>query len=147
MRAHLETLFQIHLGHLNLLLYILSINDVNFILNNLNFLIFADAIKIFRKMDCNLLQMDHNLFEVQCKTLFLNSTRCQSIIFIKKRSGVKFSYFINNTALCSVGLIKEFGVTYNFAFSFNPHIEVICIKSSSLLVLVTKFLFYTYLSS
>ena len=57
-------------SHLGPLLFILSINDVNSIIKNSNFLIYADDMKIFKKVeginDCTLLQMDLKAFEFWC---------------------------------------------------------------------------------
>ena len=117
-------------SHLGPLLFILALNDVGTVIRHSNVLIYADDMKIFKKIDdltdCALLQSDIKEFDRWCskKNLYLNAEKCQSKIV--------FEYSIDNTVLCDVDSVRDLGVSFDTNLTFNRHIDLICTKASSL---------------
>lgn len=146
------------------LLFLIFINDLGSELKS-NYLMFADDLKIYRKiktvLDCVELQRDLITLQNWCdrNSLHLNISKCQFISFSTKRMPIDFSYVLNNTELKRVYEIKDLGVTFDSKLRFDIHIRNIVAKSYRNLGFVMrltkeftkikcmKFLYYTLVMS
>lgn len=92
-------------GHLSPLLFLIFINDISSVLNNCQFLLFADDLKIYTRVssinDCVILQNELNVLFDWCKKwgMSLNISKCYSMSFYRSRSPLQFVYSINNISL------------------------------------------------
>lgn len=128
------------------LLFNIFINDLgdNFESESL---FFADDMKLYRKIrsmeDCLALQRDLDRLSEWCERNFLelNICKCQYIIFSHKRYITDFVYRIGNVNLTRVTQIKDLGVIFDSALSFNNHIDLIvrkALKNMGFLMRVTQ---------
>jgi len=126
-------------SHLGPLLFLVFINDVKSCLHDSHCLLYADDMKIFRKInsndDCLLLQNDLNRFYDWCKVnnLELNINKCRVLHLNYKKSVINFSYIFNDSLLLSVDEFKDLGVILDNKLTFNLHLNYIINKSNSML--------------
>jgi len=92
-------------SHLGPLLFNLFINDLPEIIKNSNVLLYADDLKIFKRIqnhsDTTTLQSDLDSLATWCdrNNLPLNLKKCSQITFTKKFQPVKSQYFIGDSPL------------------------------------------------
>lgn len=116
-------------SHLGPLLFSIFINDIHTCFKYSKFLCFADDLKCFMAIslnsDCVNLQSDLHRLEEWCLTncMELNTSKCLSMRFSRRRSPIMFDYEINNTVLVNVSSTKDLGVTVDSVLSFVPHIS------------------------
>lgn len=120
------------------LLFVLFVNDINTCFKNCNFLLYADDLKVFRKIsstdDCVKLQEDLDRFSAYCvaNKLQLSLPKCKSISFTKKINVVHFTYSLCQTPLERVSLIKDLGVLFDSKLHFDAHVDHITTKGYQL---------------
>lgn len=118
------------------LLFIIFINDIDTCFINSNYLLFADDMKIFRKvnnsLDEALLQDDLQRLDQYCtnNSLDLNVDKCYFIVFTRKRKPFMCSFKIKNQSLNQVYSTKDLGVTHDSKLLFDSHIDNIVGKAS-----------------
>jgi hypothetical protein len=131
-------------GHLSPLLFAVFINVIKQVVPNCDFLIFADDLKLFRKIssihDCLALQNDLNnivnwLISIG---LHFNIEKCKSMTFSRSHSIIKYSYQISGSSLVSVNTNKDLGIILTPTLNFNPHIESICCKALKVLGFIKR---------
>lgn len=113
--------------HLEPLLSILIINDIDNTFTSNRFLLYTDHLQFFGTIACTFdvdeLQFDllepENWCSVNC--LQLNTTKCHVIRFSSSKKPIRFKYQLNNTDFCFLKTIGDFGVSYNSTLSFNDH--------------------------
>lgn len=116
-------------SHIGPLLFSLYINDIGDILKNSNHLLYADDTKLFRIVrsidDCRKLQEDLNALYDYCLSnqLFLNSDKCFTISYTRKRNKIAHDYCINQQVLKRVTSIRDLGIIMDSMLSFNNHID------------------------
>ena len=99
-------------SHLGPLLFIIFINDIALILRNVEFLLYADDLKLYKRItsiyDKIDLQDSLNLFYIWClaNDLDLNIGKCKTITFSRAKNYIMGSYFINDTQLEIVSSMK-----------------------------------------
>jgi hypothetical protein len=87
-------------SHMSPVLFILFINDVARVFEDVNFLVFADDVKIYKTVnsldDCLELQRNLNGFGIWCKKngLSVNVKKCSVIRFHRKRNPIIFDYLL-----------------------------------------------------
>jgi len=100
-------------SHLGPLLFIISINDVVSKILNSNVHIYADDMKIFRKIntldDCNLLQDDLNRSYEWCKinNLCLNINKCAIVTYTRRLNPVQYKYSFDSKFLSKLNSRKD----------------------------------------
>lgn len=103
-------------SHLAPLLFNLFVNDLNSVINNSKFLLYADDLKIYRIIeslcDCEKLQEDLDRLEKWCcvNGMELNAEKCKVMRFYKKKNILNNDYKISDNILEKVDLIKDLGV-------------------------------------
>lgn len=115
-------------GHLSPLLFALFINGISSVLKHCQFLIFADDIKIFLRInssnDCIVLQSELDCLANWVRDLGLefNVSKCESMSFSRVRVPINFLYSINGTPLTPVSSKTDLGIVFASNLSFQKHI-------------------------
>ena len=132
-------------SHLGSLLFLIYINDISNAFENCKFLLFADDVKIFRKIDTLndtfFIQNDLDRFLKWCESndMLLSIEKCKFIKFSKrKKPSVMSSYNINNTILEKVFVIRDLRVLIDNELTFVQHIDLIISKSKKMLGFITR---------
>lgn len=131
-------------SHLGPLLFILSVNDVGSFINHSNIKIYADDMKIFKKItsmgDATLLQSDLNNFFSWCtiNNLLLNVSKCAQVTYSRRSINFNFTYSINNSNLSKTQSIRDLGVLFDSKLNFRAHYESIIHKANSMLGFVKR---------
>lgn len=126
------------------LLFVLFVNDINLYIKHSKFLLYADDLKLFLRVDtlenCNLLQNDLDALLVYCNKcdLTLNESKCKTISFTRKKNPIINDYIINNTMLDRVSEIKDLGIKFTNNFSFNSHVLDIVSEGYRKLSFITR---------
>jgi len=124
-------------GHLSPLLFCQYVNSISNYLKKANFLLYADDIKIFYKIethsDCLLLLDELKPFSLWVSDLgfSINVVKCSVISFSTFRNPLHYPYVINNVLLQRVSIIKDLGIYYSSTLYLSHHIDVIPNGSSS----------------
>ncbi len=126
------------------LLFSLFLNDICGVVRS-NILIFADDIKIFRRIrdrdDWSILQGDLENIHACCisNRLPLNISKCKYMLFTRNKRIKTYSpYSLNGTPLTRVSDITDLGVVFDEKLSFIKHIDHICNSSMKLLGLIFR---------
>ena len=132
-------------SHLGPLIFVLSINDVEHVIKDSYLSVYADDMKIFRQIsspaDHISLQNDLNRFSIWCQKnfLMLNTTKCQTITYSRKRlPPPPRDYFLNGIPVSRVTLFRDLGVTCDRELNFRSHIDSIISRANSLLGFVKR---------
>lgn len=126
------------------LLFLLYINDIGYCFRNSDFLLYADDLKIFRKIltinDCHLLQDDMNRLSDYCKLnkLKLSVAKCRYMNFTKNKNIVSFNYSLCNELLLRETQISDLGILLDSKLHLNLHIDKIIAKAFQLYHLVMR---------
>jgi len=132
-------------SHLGPLLFILSINDVIKIIKYSKLLIFADDMKIFKKIvsfnDCVLLQFDLNSFYIWClkNNLLLNIDKCGLVRFFHCKNPILYCYKFSDSIINYLKSIRDLGVIFDENLNFFEHFDFILNKASSMLGFLKRF--------
>ena len=126
-------------SHLGPMLFNIFINDISECFQHSEVLMFADDLKVFKKietrLDSNLLQSDLDHLHTWCveNRLMLNPAKCKVIIFSKSRKLIDRSYNISDAQLERVNVIKDLGVHFDSSLTFREHINHVCCISYKML--------------
>ncbi len=126
-------------SHIDPLLFLVFINDVNSVFKHCRFLLFADDLKLFCRIrnstDVILLQEDLGKFVEWCDSnkLELNIEKCKAIRFSSKKLLDPPTYFIKDRKLETTLSVNDLGVTFSSKLDFNIHIDNIANKANKLL--------------
>ena len=110
------------------LLFLIFINDIVMEVDCCN-LLFADDFKIFTKIsslqDCEKL---HNCLKKVCtwceqNGLKLNIGKCQVMSFTKKQNKIIYDYKINGVTISRPEVVRDLGVLFDPALTFQHHID------------------------
>jgi len=121
--------------HLSPILFSRYVNGIKGVIKNCEFLMFADDLKLFRKIenlsDCSALQDDLNNMVAWFNTIGLqcNVNKCHSVSFLKHRSSISYTYEINGSNVTSVSSKNDLGIIFNTDLNFHSHIEMLCCKA------------------
>lgn len=58
--------------------------------------------------------------------------------FTNRREPTEAIYFLNNVPLLEIDCIKDLGVTYDFKFKFDVHIDLVTKKAFRMLGFITR---------
>lgn len=117
------------------LLFVIFINDIDKCFQYSNFLLFADDMKIYKKInspnDLILLQLDLDNLQRYCTSnkLDLNILKCYCITFSRARNLLTYDYNINSQPLARTDHVRDLGVVIDSRLLFDKHIEIITSKA------------------
>lgn len=126
-------------GHLAPLLFNIFINDVTQCFLHCDILLYADDLKIFKtvvtKQDVKFIQEDLQRFEIWCTQNFmnLNLQKCKYVQFSKKMCPNLNNYYLFNTMVENVGIVRDLGIIFDSKLTFIPHIDYCCNKAFKML--------------
>lgn len=126
------------------LLFNIFVNDIKSCFRSSQFLLYADDMKIFRKIetahDCYLLQQDLVALEDYCSLnkLDLNVSKCFSITFTRKPNPILYDYTLKTRNLKRVNEIKDLGVIHDTKFTYEKHINAISKKAIKVMGFVIR---------
>lgn len=131
-------------SHLGPILFLLFVNDVLYIFNDVQVLMFADDLKLFKAIrninDCHILFNNLLKFIMWChdNRLQLNVSKCQIMRFYRVKNPIFFDYSINNMSLVSVSEINDLGIWFDTKLNFIKHIEIITNKALKMLGFILR---------
>ncbi|XP_063903797.1 uncharacterized protein LOC135123234 [Zophobas morio] len=126
------------------LLFSIFINDITSSIKHSKILIFADDIKLYRKVvnngDCGLLQHDLNeIHHWSCNNcLLLNNDKCNVVTCLNRLNVLMFEYSINNVSLIRCSEIKDLGVWFDSHFTFKVHIDFLATSALKILGFILR---------
>ena len=119
-------------------------NDIISTLQHSHVLLYADDVKIFSIVhsvhECSLLQANFNSLAVWCDDngLDLNIKKCNAISFLKGNSRILYDYSFHNLKLNRAEVVKDFGVLFDSAVTFAPHLNFVVSKSFKILGFIKR---------
>ena len=126
-------------------LFIMYMNDLPSHLRHSQCLLFADDVKIFKRIscldDCLELQADLNSLSEWCSKwkMKLNFTKCFFINFSLKRvHDFIFDYTFDNNPISRVPHIKDLGIYFSSNMSFSLHINTVVNRALRMLGFVRR---------
>ena len=126
-------------------LFLMYMNDITSCFHQCECLLFADDVKIFRRIysvsDCIDFQHDLTSFSCWCAKwlMKLNLQKCFFINFSLKRSlDITFDYVLSDSILHSVTEIKDLGVIFSSTLSFTSHVNMITKKAYRMLGFIKR---------
>lgn len=131
-------------SHIGPLLFNLFVNDLASVIENSNFLMFADDLKVFKIIenpsDAALLQRDLDGLSRWCdaNVLHLNLNKCYKITFARLNLPFSYPYKINNRVLQETNHVKDLGINLNNKLSYNIHIYETISKSLKMLGFIQR---------
>lgn len=131
-------------SHLGPLFFNLFINDVAHCFRHSTFYLYADDLKIVKRvdniLDCTHLQEDIDRFVDWCSDnrMVLNIKKCHFIRFTRKKEPFTYMYKIKNQPLNEVTEIRDLGVHFDKKLTFNVHIDKLVNKCFKMLGFVIR---------
>ena len=131
-------------SHFGPILFILFINDLPCLLKHSNCLMYADDVKIYKRItsvgDCIHLQSDINVLYNWCmiNKLIFNFDKCKVMNFTRINSKVAYSYHFDGINLPSSSSIKDLGVYLDTKLTFNDHIDFMVNRANFVLGFVKR---------
>ena len=131
-------------SHLGPLLLILFINDVLSLFSGINYLLYADDLKLFKSIsslsDAACLQRNCIILSNWCCSngMILHTDKCVSISFSRKRCTMPFEYTLNSCALLKKEVVKDLGVWFYTKMSFKYHIDYVVSKGRRMLGFIKR---------
>ncbi|XP_073984063.1 uncharacterized protein [Rhodnius prolixus] len=125
-------------------LFKIFINDISTCLNSVNFLLFADDLKIYTAInsadDFLLLQNSLHRLSVWCdeNDMSLNISKCKVVSYHRSRTCTNFDYSLHASTLSRSNVVKDLGVTFCANLSFNLHMNSIVTKANKMLGFISR---------
>lgn len=125
-------------------LFLIFINDLPKFLKDVEYLMFADDLKIFRtiknSIDIEKLQYNIDNLLKWCKIndMNLNVNKCSVITFSRKLWPRQHNYKMNDTEVKRTEIVKDLGVLFDKKLTFKPHIDRIVNSSYSTLGFIKR---------
>ena len=126
-------------------LFLMYVNEIPECFQTSNCLLFADDVKIFKKIsnviDCEDLQSDLTAFSAWCSKwkMTVNLSKCLFINFSLKRGlNIIFNYSLFGCILPHVTQVSDLGVLFSSNMSFSAHIDMVVKKSFRMLGFVRR---------
>lgn len=127
------------------LMFNIFVNDIGMCFNTSKFLLYADDMKIFKKInsinDCYQIQQDLLALEQYCSRnkLDLNVSKCYAITFTHKQDIITYNYQLKGVQLKNVSDIRDLGVTHDTKLAYDIHIDNIVKKANRSLGFIKRF--------
>jgi hypothetical protein len=133
-------------SHIGPLLFLLFINDLCYGLKHSQFLLYADDLKMFKKInninDSKLLQIDLEYINNWCKNnkMELNVKKCEFITFSKKlaQNRIETTYNLGNVSLNKIQVVRDLGVLFDSDLNFKKQVDHVISKASMMLGFIKR---------
>jgi hypothetical protein len=131
-------------SHLGPLLFILFINDIVKIFENVQTLLYADDMKLFFVIkdtnDSERMQNDLTKLSkwCECNQLFLNISKCKTITFGRLKNQTLYDYSLNGQKLERVNIMNDLGVIVDEKLDFVTHIDTMVAKARKMLGFIMR---------
>lgn len=133
-------------SHLGPLLFALFINDLCDDLEDCDFLLFADDLKIFKKISSpsDAASLDVNLQRIwswcERNAMSLNVDKCVAITFSRRsvNNRILWQYSIGNQILKRTEVIKDLGVLLDTGMTFKQHINQVVARGKCMLGFIKR---------
>lgn len=131
-------------SHLGPFLFLLYMNDINFILKCQK-KSYADDLKLYcvisKPSDALFLQQQLEVFANWCEKnrMVLNASKCSVIPFGRKRSMYLHEYTLSGAAVKRENAVKDLGVILDSKLTYKEHVSYIVSKASSQLGFLFRF--------
>ncbi|XP_055387973.1 uncharacterized protein LOC129616364, partial [Condylostylus longicornis] len=109
-------------SHLGPLLFIISINDVTRVLKHSDLSIYADDMKIYRRIDSA-----------------TDTLLCSVVSYTRRSVTITSNYVLNKANLNRVSSIKDLGVVFDEKLTFRQHYNAVISKANSVLGFVKRY--------
>lgn len=125
-------------SNLGSLLFLIYINDIKYSVQHSKFLLYADDLKLYKCIktldDYVLLQNDLSSVNEWCirNNMILEIKKCSAVTYGKKRI-VEYDYKINDIVLNRNRVIKDLGIYFDSALTFQNHVDFIVAKVSKII--------------
>lgn len=135
-------------SHLGPLLFILFVNDVTLVLNNLKVLIYADDMKLFMEIskhsDFLLFQQEVDIFYKWCvkSLLDINVKKCNVISYSRKNVNYSFDCTLGQQPVKRCDKIRDLGVILDRKLTFTDHYNITIHKANSMLGFIKRFSYH-----
>ena len=135
-------------SHLGPLLFILFVNDVTLLLNQIKILIYADDMKLYMEIknqsDLELFQLQINTFYTWClkSLLDINIKKCNVISYTRKLSMQTMNYYIGQQLVERCTKMRDLGVILDSKLTFVNHYNTIINKANSMLGFIKRFSYH-----
>lgn len=122
-------------SHCGPLLFNLFVNDISLCIQNSQFLLFADDLKVFKVVSsidhCLELQSDIDRVAVWCHVngMSLNLGKCFNINFSRSHRSIDFGYTVDSHHVEAVSQVRDLGIIFDAKLTFSFHILNICLKA------------------
>lgn len=126
------------------LLFNLFINDISKCFSYANFLLYADDLKIYSRVDTVVdairLQSDLDSLGRWCENnhLKFNYGKCVHISYSRLRNPLVTSYYINDDIINQDQVIEDLGILFDSKLTFMPHLDKIIPKAYSTLAFIKR---------
>jgi hypothetical protein len=113
------------------LLFLIMINDIVTVLDHSKCLLYADDLKLFAHVrdenDCRLIQRDINALHTWSLVngMQFNHDKCNVMTFSRSRRPIVYDYELGGVGVSRTNVVKDLGVTFDSALTFNEHIMAI----------------------
>lgn len=109
------------------LLFLIFVNDIASCVKKDELLLFADNIKMFKRVDtprdCNALQHDvNNILQWFLDNLLVNPTKTNVISLSRRHAVMHLIYFLGGTPMERVIVMKDLGVCLDGTLPFSSHV-------------------------
>jgi hypothetical protein len=117
-------------------LFLIMINDICENILSSKTLLFADDMKLFKRVSerKDILDLQNDLDNVftwcSLNKMSLNISKCNIMSFSRARNVIENNYTLNNEGIKRVFLIKDLGIYMDSSLSFNCHVDK-CVSSAS----------------
>lgn len=134
-------------SHLGPLLFILFVNDVEYVVKYLQVSIYADDMKLFMEIrkasDLEIFQNEIDIFFSWCSKnlLELNVKKCNSITFTRKLNITHKVVTLGEKIVERRNLVRDLGVILDSKLTFVDHYNNITYKASNMLGFIKRFSF------
>jgi hypothetical protein len=134
-------------SHLGPILFVAFIDDIKYCIQNSNFELYADDLKLSSTVatyeDQAKVQDDIDRIAVWChnNNMTLNLDKCYHIKFSRKYKKFDSQYTINNVVLKKVSTVKDLGLVIDSEMRFTNHINTVmskCLRLSAFIIRNTQ---------
>lgn len=131
-------------SHIGPLLFLIFINDLCSLLHDVDFLLYADDLKLYRSVNCfdDYLLLQDNVDIIGCWCgqygMSLSVKKCNIVSFSRKPP-CKYVYQSDEMPIARSTIVKDLGIWLDSHLDFKKHVDITCAKAKSVWSIVKRF--------